>query len=404
MICKLNPEPWVVLWDFGVLKETNKMKKKKPLKVEYANFLSRLLLSQDFKYQYTIPPSASSAKKGFLQFYENLFLNVDLTGIEIEKPIFIVSLPRTGSTMLNTLMSAHDDVAYFSHLMNVSYPHFCAMDHIRTKLKLELNGERFIGDSIMVNLTGPSDPIPIFNKWIRKDPFVPKYLSLTKASLSEEQIDEIFTSIKKAIWCMEGNRSRFLMKSPGIIPYLPLVRELFPDAKYVHLVRDPRPCANSLIKLAHKTIAQGEMITRAKKKFEYSGKTPVTYPHLPNLPKYLEQYGIEDIRTAANIWKDGMDFVEHEKDTLDHFFEVRFEDILLHPETSLRNIFEFCELTMPDKTNLNFWKNLNGVGTIHHKNQYAQFELIEEICKGTMERYGYYPGKAVEAMPETVKE
>jgi hypothetical protein len=397
------PEPWGVPYSTGALKEKTKMREeKKPLKVEYANFLSKLFLSKDFKYQYTIPPSASSGRKRFLRFYENVFLNVDLTGIEIEKPIFIVSLPRTGSTMLNTLMSAHDDVAYFSHLMNVSYPHFCAMDHIRTKLKLELNGERFIGDSIMVNLTGPSDPIPIFNKWIRKDPFEPKYISLTRASLSDEQIDEIFTSIKKAIWCMKGKQSRFLMKSPGIIPYLPLVRELFPDAKFVHLVRDPRPCANSLIKLAKKTIAQGEMIMRAKKKFEYSGKTPVTYPHLPNLPKYLKKYGIANIRTAAKIWKDGMDFVENEKDRLNSFFEIRFEDILINPEKSIRDIFEFCELNMPDQNNQAFWKNLRGVGTIRHKNTYSQFELIEEICKGTMERYGYHPGTSVEAMPETV--
>jgi hypothetical protein len=391
-------------WSGGVTKEKIKMREqKRPLKVEYANYLSKLFLSEDFKYQYTIPPSASFLRKRFLKFYENVFLDVDLTGIEIEKPIFIVSLPRTGSTMLNTLMSAHDDVAYFSHLMNVSYPHFCAMDHIRTKLNLELNGERFIGDSIMVNLTGPSDPIPIFNKWIRKDPFEPKYLSLTKASLSDEQIDEIFTSIKKAMWCMEGKPNRFLMKSPGIIPYLPLVRELFPDAKFLHLIRDPRPCANSLIKLAKKTIAQGEMITRAKKKFEYSGKTPVTYPHLPNLPKYLEKFGIDNIRTAANIWKDGMDFVEKEKDSLDHFFEIRFEDILMKPERSMREIFEFCELSMPDSSNQMFWTHLQGVGKVRHKNTYNQFELIEEICKGSMERYGYFPGNAVEAMPETVQ-
>jgi hypothetical protein len=371
-------------------------------KVKYANFLSKVLLSQSYKYQYTIPPSLSSAKKRFLKLYENRFLDVDLTGIKVEKPVFIVSLPRTGSTMLNTILSAHDDVAYFSHLMNVYYPHFCAMDHIRAKLKLDLKGERFIGDSVMVDTTGPSDPIPIFNKWIRKDPFVPKYVSLTKASLSDEQIDEIFTSIKKAIWCSKGKASRFLMKSPGLIPYLPMVRELFSDAKYVHLIRDPRPCANSLIKLAQKTIAQGEKLARAKKKFEYGGKTPAAYPHLPNLHEYLDKYGIASIRTAANIWKDGMDFVENVKASLDHLFEIRFEDILMDPEKSIRDIFEFCELRMPDQTHHPVWENIRGIGTIHHKNEYTDFELIEEICKGTMERYGYCPGKPVEAMPKTV--
>jgi hypothetical protein len=98
-----------------------------------------------------------------------------------------------------------------------------------------------------------------------------------------------------------------------------------------------------------------------------------------------------------------MDFVENEKDRLDHFFEIRFEDILMNPKKSIGDIFEFCELNMPDQSNRTFWNNLSSVGTIHHKNTYAQFELIENICKGTMERYGYYPGKAVEAAPETVQ-
>lgn len=371
-------------------------------KVEYANFLSKVLLSENYKYQYTIPPSISPSRKRFLTFYEKHFLNVDVSGIKVEKPIFIVSLPRTGSTMLNTLMSQHRDVAYFSHLMNVYYPHFCAMDHIRGKLNLELNGERFIGDSIMLNTTGPSDPIPIFNKWIRKDPFIPQYWALTKESLSDEQIDEIFTSIKKAIWCNKEQASRFLMKSPGLIPYLPMVRGLFPDAKYVHLVRDPRPCANSMIKLTQKTIAQGKMIERAKKKFEYKGKTPVSYPHLPKTAEYIQEFGIDNIKTAANIWNDAMNFVEDQKDTLDNFYEIRFEDILQNPEKSIGDIFDFCELSMPDENNHEFWGKLKGVGTIHHKNKYADYELVEDICKGTMERYGYVPGKPVEAMPQTV--
>ena len=48
-----------------------------------------------------------------------------------------------------------------------------------------------------------------------------------------------------------------MIKSPGIIPYLPLVNELFPDAKFVHLVRDPRQCSNSMIKLTRKKYQPG---------------------------------------------------------------------------------------------------------------------------------------------------
>ena len=55
------------------------------------------------------------------------------------------------------------------------------------------------------------------------------------------------------------------------------------------------------------------MISEEKKDYEYSGKTPVSYPHLPRLPEYIERFGVDDIRTAAHIWRDGMDFVDGNK-------------------------------------------------------------------------------------------
>ena len=138
--------------------------------VVYSNFISKVLLSDSYKYQFTIPPSVPKRKAKFLSFCERNFMNIDISDIKIEKPIFIVSLPRTGSSMLQNIMSKQGDVGYFSHLMNVYYPNFVAMDRIREKLNLDLKGERFIGDSVMLDTTGPCDPIPIWNKWIKKRP------------------------------------------------------------------------------------------------------------------------------------------------------------------------------------------------------------------------------------------
>lgn len=357
--------------------------------VEYANFFSKLLLSDSYKYQFTIPPTVPTRKARFLSYCERKFMNVDISSIEIDRPIFIVSLPRTGSSMLQNIISKQGKVGYFSHLMNVYYPNFVAMDRIREKLNLDLKGERFIGDSVMLDTTGPCDPIPIWNKWIKKDPFTPKFLDLKLADLSENQIDEIRSSIKKALWCSRGKNNRFMIKSPGIIPYLPLVAELFPDAKFVHLVRDPRQCANSLLKLTNKSINQINMIAEEKKGYEYSGKTPVSYPHLPRLAEYIEKFGVDDIRTAANVWRDGMNFVDNLKGDLGSFYEVRYEDILSNPKDELYKILDFCELDIPSLRNETFWKELSSVGTVFHKNAYSDFDVIEDICADTMQRYGY---------------
>ena len=39
--------------------------------------------------------------------------------------------------------------------------------------------------------------------------------------------------------------------------------------------------------------------------------------------------------------------------------------------------------------NTKFWDKLREVGRTHHQNQYADFEVIESICKEEMQALGY---------------
>ncbi len=357
--------------------------------VEFNNFFSRILLKNNYRYQFTIPIDKSPGLMNLLKFVENRVMNIDLSGIPVDRPIFIISLPRTGSTMLQNIICAHEQVGYFSHTMNNYYPYFAPVDWLREKLDLNLKGERFIGDSIMVDTTSASDPIHIWNSWIRKDPFVAKHVLYRKEDLSQEQIDEIYTSIKKALWCQKGGKNRFLIKSPGMLAYLPLVNDLFPDAKYIHLVRDPRHCANSLIKLTKKSIAQIELISKEIKNYKHAGKTPVSYPHVPKLPEYMEQFGVDNIKTAANVVEDSINMVNDYRDNLANFHEVRYEDILQNPSQKLEELLNFCDLELPDKSNQAFWDQMNNVGTVKHKNNYTDYEIVESICSGSMAKYGY---------------
>ncbi|MDF1763890.1 MAG: sulfotransferase [Oleibacter sp.] len=357
--------------------------------VKFNNILSKILLTDNFKYQFTIPTDKSPRAMKMFDFIERKVIKMDLDAVEIDRPIFIVSLPRTGSTMLQNVMCKQSNIGYFSQLMNNYYPYFAPMDKMQKKFDLNFHGERFIGDSVMVDVTGPSDPIHIWNSWIRKDPFVAQYKHYRKEDLSKDQIDEIHTSIKKALWCQGGEKNRFLIKSPGILAYLPLVNDLFPDAKFIHLIRDPRDCANSLIKLTKKSLAQIKLISENVKDYKHAGKTPVSYPHVPNLVKYIDEFGIDDIRTAAHVCKDSIEIVEAYKANLKSFYEVRYEDILADPENKMREILEFCELPEPPASNKEYWDLLGGVGTVSHKNNYTDQDVVEDICSDVMQRYGY---------------
>ena len=109
--------------------ETNNIRE-----AEYPNLLSKILLSNIYKYQFTIPPTMSKSREFILRNYEKYLMDIKTDNIKIEKPIFIIGLPRTGSSMLQNLMCSHPDLAFISHLMNTSYPYFCAMDDIRRVL------------------------------------------------------------------------------------------------------------------------------------------------------------------------------------------------------------------------------------------------------------------------------
>ena len=174
-----------------------------------------------------------------------------------------------------------------------------------------------------------------------------------------------------------------------MLAYLPLVNDLFPDAKYIHLVRDPRHCANSLIKLTKKSIAQIELISKEIKNYKHAGKTPVSYPHVPKLPEYMEKFGVDNIKTAANVVEDSINMVNDYRDNLANFHEVRYEDILQNPSQKLEELLNFCDLELPDKSNQAFWEQMNNVGTVKHKNNYTDYEIVESICSGSMAKYGY---------------
>lgn len=356
---------------------------------KFDNFLSRLIIGSSFKYQFAVPPKRSKMQDRFLAWYEQRRMNIDLSKITIEKPIFIISLPRTGSSILQNLLSSHPQVAFFSNLMHQYHPYFCAAEHFRKRFNINVIGERYIKDSVQVELTSASDPIGVWTAWIKKDPYSCRYLPLAKKQYSQDEIDAIYADMKKVIWCFGGRARRFLMKMPGLVAYLPLLSELFPNGRFIHLIRDPRQAANSMVKLCRRTHAQQQFIESRKGRGRLNGKTFIPYPRLPKLEAYLDRFGPYDVRTTAHLWNDGIAMVDENRPNLRHLYDIRYEDILADPRKEIFKLLEFCELPVPRKSNSGFWDSLNRIGTIHHTNTYGDFKVIETICRRTMQRHGF---------------
>lgn len=99
----------------------------------------------------------------------------------------------------------------------------------------------------------------------------------------------------------QGKR-RWADKTPQTINILPYLWELFPTAKFVHLIRDGRDVACSII------------------------------------PK---PWGPMNVKDAARRWVQCIQAGVAHRDDTERYMEVRYEDLVHHPERELRRVMTF---------------------------------------------------------------
>ena len=206
--------------------------------------------------------------------------------------------------------------------------------------------------------------------------------------LKAEDVEAFRDVIRKAIWCF-GGEGRFFCKLLGVFPYLPTVCELFPEGRYVHVVRDARMTANSMLKLYRRDTAQQDRYRQYIKRDLPEGEYFVPYPRFPKLKQYSETFGLDDIRTTAHLWDDAMTFLASVKQKIPPYYEVRYEDILENPREEIIKLLEFCELEEPPASNTAFWGKVGAIGSVGHTNRYEGFDVVEQICRGNLQRFGY---------------
>lgn len=355
-------------------------------KNQYANWWSKLLFKKKFEEQFFIPIPSSFIEKYVFKLLEKYKFNMDLSHIKIDRPIFITGLPRSGTTMLYNLLCAHENASFVTNSMNSFPDELCSIEWLRKKFHFDITGERFLVDSIKVGFGSPSEPLVFWGKWFSRDADSLFWDEKRRESLPPGKEEEIYRDIRKILWTFNAtkeNPRRFVCKYPLLQTEMRMVQDLFPDAKFIHIVRDSRQAANSLVKL-HK-LSNDQLKKIKHPTVDYV----VPYPRVKKLQEYVEKFGAEDVRTTAHVWNDAIELVHQTVPYLKHFAEVRYEDILENPTAELKRLFDFSELSWPNHTNEKFFQELKGVGKIHHKNNYKDFAVIESITREMLRKLGY---------------
>lgn len=172
----------------------------------------------------------------------------DLSSLKVEKPIFITSLPRSGTTILLEVLSK---TGLFCHHTYADMP-FVFTPLLWQKFagrftKQDELVERAHGDGIKINQQSPEAFEEMFYKAFWPGHYRDNRLAVWSAEPANKDFDRFFTAhIAKLM--LRDNQSRYLSKNNLNIIRLDYLKRLFPDGRFVVPVREPLAHAMSLLR------------------------------------------------------------------------------------------------------------------------------------------------------------
>ena len=159
------------------------------------------------------------SKLSFFTSLENLTLKKIKS--QREYPIFIIGLPRSGSTLLFQLLINNFKLSYFSNLVNVFFR--CPVLILKIFKKKHLNN---INDNYQSNygvikgIYSPSESGSIYNFWLK---------------------NYNIKNIKKTIsFYIKTFKAPFICKNLNLSFKIKLIKKTFPESKFIYVTRDPK--------------------------------------------------------------------------------------------------------------------------------------------------------------------
>ncbi len=265
-------------------------------------------------------------------------------------PIFIVGLPRSGTKLLRGLVNNHSRIhipGNESHII----PYFYNNRSQYGNLSQVANFQKFYDD---------------FSNSI----FFKRLARSTKTTVTEKEWRQLVTD-----WSLSGVLEAFYRfytekkkkdiwgdKTPAYISHMPLLKTLFPTAKFIHIIRDVRDYCLSINKAWSKNMIR-----------------------------------------AAQRWHD--DILQARSDASNFqadYMQIHYETLCEAPEKVLKSICEFLEIgfesqmTIPSKPTENLGDTRGTVGIVQNNSGKWRRQMppqrvkrVEQICGSLLKELGY---------------
>jgi hypothetical protein len=241
----------------------------------------------------------------------------------IERPIFVLGAPRSGTTLTMALMASHPLLGWSSQFTN-RFPK-CPQLALYSRA-LDFDSMRRLLSPSWPITPRPSEPYTLLDYLTDQAFTQPRPLAEADVTLPTARR---FRRVVRQLLHWQG-KSRYLQKHTGF-PRTQYLRTIFPDAVFVHVLRDGRAVANSLMHVgffdgAMDSWMWGPMRPEFEHEYVESGKSPIVL--------------------AAIWWKTLVDLIEPAMADLPsgRGMTVRYDALIARPEETMTELAEFCQL------------------------------------------------------------
>lgn len=253
----------------------------------------------------------------------------DYAKATVKAPLFVLGHWRSGTTLLHELLILDDQFA-FPNLFQVAHPHTCLMreEFVARELAAAPPQKRPM-DNMEVTYRSPGEdeqaiavaslrsPLIAWS-FPRREAYYDRFLTLQDVPQQDvERWKTAFvTFLKKLTW--RYNRP-LILKSPTHTGRIKLMLELFPDARFVHLHRDPYAVFQSTRRLYSKAV-EPSYLQRAD-------------------PAQLDPGILRRYRLMYDAY-----FAQRELVPAGQFCEIGFEDLERNPVEQVKQIYDTLHL------------------------------------------------------------
>ncbi len=215
--------------------------------------------------------------------------------IKLDRPIFMIGLPHSGTTISMKLFAKHPDVNNFSEMNTL----FHTDDYLDMKNEEHHKNENHCNPKVRKRLKSKLQ----FYNWLH------------------------------------GNKPRVFNKNPNNTVTPTFLKKCFPDCYIIHVIRDGRAVVNSLM---HGLPDVVETFDRYKPPNErvnpYPGVRPI------NWKLHLDQ---DPIIQHAKQWNECISYIESVKEILlPNYIEVKYEDLCANPRRIICELWKKCGLNV----------------------------------------------------------